>query len=96
MAILDTGMGIGIATRAMWEKWGPRKTRMDLQLVDGNLDRPLGLLEKVVMKSCGIKFEHTFAIVDFGQDPSYEVILDRPFMRQMMALEDWGYDYLYL
>ena len=48
------------------------------------------------MKSCGIEFEHTFAIVDFGQDPSYEVILGRPFMRQMMALEDWGNDYLYL
>ena len=48
------------------------------------------------MKSCGIKFEHTFAIVDFGQDPSYEVILGRPFMHQMMALKEWGYDYLYL
>ena len=99
LAILDTGAGIGIATKAMWEKWGKkalRKTRMDLQLADGNLERPLGLLENVVMKSCGIKFEHTFAIVDFGQDPSYEVILGRPFMRQMMALEDWGYDYLYL
>ena len=56
----------------------------------------MGLLENVLIKSCGIKFEHTFAIVDFGQDPSYEVILGRPFMRQMMALEDWGYDYLYL
>ena len=99
MAILDTGAGIGIATKAMWVKWGKkalRKTRMDLQLADGNLERPLGLLENVVIKTCGIKFEHTFAIVDFGQDPSYEVILGRPFMRQLMVLEDWGYDYLYL
>ena len=69
---------------------------MDLQLADGSLERPLGLLEHVVMKSCGIEFEHTFAIVDFGQDPSYEVILGRPFMCQLMALEDWGYDNLYL
>ena len=37
-----------------------------------------------------------FAIVNFGQDPSYEVILGRPFMRQLMILEDWGFDYLYL
>ena len=99
MAILDTGAGIGIATKAMWEKWGKkalRKTRMDLQLADGNLERPLGLLENVIIKTCGIDFEHTFAIVDFGQDPNYEVILGRPFMRQLMVLEDWGYDYLYL
>lgn len=99
MAILDTGAGIGIATKAMWIKWGKnalRKTRMDLQLVDGNLERPLGLLEHVVMNTCGIEFKHMFAIVNFGQDPSYEVILGRPFMRQLMVLEDWGYDYLYL
>ena len=99
MAILDTGAGIGIATKAMWEKWGKkalRKTCMDLQLADGNLEHPLGLLEHVIIKSCGIEFEHTFAIVDFGQDPNYEVILGRPFMRQLMVLEDWGYDYLYL
>ena len=27
MAILDTGAGIGIATRAMWEKWGREALR---------------------------------------------------------------------
>ena len=56
----------------------------------------MGLLEHVVMKTRGIEFEHMFAIVNFGQDPSYEVILGRPFMRQLMVLKDWGYDYLYL
>ena len=63
MAILDTRAGIGIATKAMWIKWEKGalcKTRMDLQLVvDGNLEQPLGLLEHVVMKTCGIEFEHT-------------------------------------
>ena len=43
-----------------------RKTRMDLQLADGNLEHPLGLLEHVIIKSCSIEFDHTFAIVDFG------------------------------
>ena len=61
-----------------------------------NLEWPLGLLEHVIIKSCGIEFEHTFAIVDFGQDPSYEVILGRLFIRQLMVLKDRGYDYLYL
>ena len=99
MAILDTEAGIKIATKAMWVKWGKkalRKTRMDLQLADGNLERPLCLLEHIIIKFCGIEFEHTFAIVDFGQDPSYEAILGRPFIRQLMVLEDWGCDYLYL
>ena len=35
-------------------------------------------------------------LVDFGQDPSYEVILGRPFMRQLKVIQDWGFDYLYL
>lgn len=41
MAILDTRAGIGIAMKVMWEKWDKkalRKTRTDLQLVDGNLE----------------------------------------------------------
>ena len=99
MVILDTGAGIGIATKAMWEKWDRkalRKTCMELQLANGSLEQPLGLLEHTIIKACRIEFEHTFAIVDFGKDPNYEVILGQPFMRELMVLEDWGYDYLYL
>ena len=70
---------------------------MQLQLVDKKLAKPLGILENVTLSSCGIKYEHNFAIVDFGTiDPNYEVILGRPFMRQLMAIQDWGYNYLYL
>ena len=99
LAILDTGAGVSIATKAMWIKWRKlslRKTRMELQLADGNLEHPLGMLENVLVESCGVKYEHSFAIVDFGQDPSYEVILGRPFMRQLQVIQDWGFDYLYL
>ena len=69
---------------------------MTLQLADGNLELPLGLLEHVIVNSCGVEYEHTFAVVDFGQDPSYEVILGRPFMHQLMVIQDWAYNYLYL
>ena len=69
---------------------------MRLQLADGQYAKPLGMLEKVTISSCGIKYDHTFAIVDFGTDPNYEVILGRPFMKQMMVIQDWGYNYLYL
>ena len=70
---------------------------MQLQLAtDGTVAKPLGMLERVTVTSCGIAFMHMFAIVDFGRDPNYEVILGRPFMRQMLVIQDWGYNYLYL
>ena len=68
---------------------------MPLKLAYGNQEHPLGLLEHVIVKSCGIEYEHTFVVVDFGQDPSYEVILGRPFMRQLMVIQDWAFNYLY-
>ena len=67
-----------------------------MQLADGSLENPIGLLENVTVKSCGIEYEHTFAIVDFGNNANYEVILGRPFMRQFKMIQDWGYNYLYL
>ena len=69
---------------------------MDLHLVDGNLEHPLGMLENVLVESCGVKYEHSFALVIFGQDQSYKVILGRPFMRQLQVIQGWGFDYLYL
>ena len=62
IAILDTGAGISIATKTVWEKWGRqalRKTRMQLQLADGKLAKPLGMLERVAVSSCGIRYTST-------------------------------------
>lgn len=83
-AILDSGARVSIATKTIWAKWGKpaiTQTRMNLQLADGSLENPLGLLKRVMVKSCGIEYEHTFAIVDFGKNANYEVILGRPFMQ---------------
>ena len=91
LAILDSGAGVAIATKKIWESWGKpamRKTRMKLQLVDGYIEKPIGLLEKVVVTSCGVEYEHTFAIVDFGKDPNYDIIMGRPFMRQLKMIQD--------
>ena len=52
----------------------------------------IGLLENVVT-SCGIEFEHTFAVVDFGKKPNYEIILGCPFMHQLKMIQDWGYNF---
>ena len=54
IAILDSGAGISIATKSMWEKWGKpivQSTRMNLQLADGSLEQPIGVLENVTVKS---------------------------------------------
>ena len=83
----------------MWEKWGKpaiHSTRMKLQLADGYVEKPMGLLEKVVVTSCGIEYEHTFAIVNFGKKNNYDIILGRLFMRKLKMVQDWGYEYIYL
>lgn len=90
-AILDSGAGIAIATKATWEQWGKpalRKTRMKLQLADGYIEQLLGLLKRVIVTSCGVEYEHTFVVVDFGKNPNYDIILGRPFMRQLKMGQD--------
>ena len=86
MAILNSGARVSIATKLMWEKWGKlaiQSTQMHLQLANDSLERPIGLLENALVNSCGIKYKHTFAIVDFGKETNYDVILGRPFMHQL-------------
>ena len=80
LAILDSGARVALIIVQVWEAWGKpalRKTQMKLQLVDSFMERLLGLLQKVVVISCGIEYEHTFAVVDFGKEPNYEIILGR-------------------
>ena len=61
---------------------------MNLQLADNSLENPIGLLENVTMKSYGIEYEYTFAIVDFGKNINYKVILGQPFMRKFKVVQD--------
>ena len=62
---------------------------MNLQLADGKLENPIGILENVALISCGIEYTHTFAVVDFGKEANYELILGRTFMRQFIMVQDW-------
>ncbi|RYA38459.1 hypothetical protein [Enterobacter cloacae complex sp. GF14B] len=83
MAILDSWAGIAIATKVVCESWGKStiiQTRMKLQLDDRHIEKLLGLLEKVIVSSCGIDHQYNFSIVDFGKRLNYEIILGRPFM----------------
>ncbi|MCO5593602.1 hypothetical protein L7F22_047617 [Adiantum nelumboides] len=99
IAILDSGAGVAIATKQIWDKWGRpalKKTRMKLQLADGYVEKPLSILEHIIVTLCGIDYEHTFTVVDFGKTKTFDVILGQPFMRQLKMIQDWGYDQIYL
>ena len=48
---------------------------MNLQLVDGKLENPIGILQNVALTSCGIEYTHTFAVVDFERGANYKLIL---------------------
>ena len=69
---------------------------MKLQLADEHLEPPLGILEGISITTCGIKLIHTFVVVDFGRKTAYDIILGRPFMRQIKMIQDWGNNHLYL
>ena len=69
---------------------------MGLQFADGEVKYPIELLEDTSISICSIEITHTFAIVDFGPETNYEIILGHPFMRQMLVVQDWGYNRLYL
>ena len=79
MAILDSGASISIATtKPMWERWGKptlHKTQANMQLVGGSLNNPIGIIKDITVESCGIEYEHTFAIVYIKLNTNYEVIL---------------------
>ena len=49
---------------------------MQLQLTDGTLAKPLGMLERVTVTRYGISFMQTFAIVDFAKNPIMRSFLD--------------------
>ena len=78
MAILDSRAGMSVATKSIWEKWGKptvRSTQMSLQLADGRLKNPIGILDNVALTICGIENTHSFVVVDFGRETNYKLIL---------------------
>ena len=57
-AILETGAGVSIITKETWIQWGKRaltSTRMGLQLADGEVKYPIGLLEDTSISICVLR-----------------------------------------
>lgn len=55
---------------------------MKLQLADGFIERPIGVLENIVVSLCGFDNMHTFAVVHFAKNTNYLIISRQPFMSQ--------------
>lgn len=64
------------------------RMRMVLQLDDGHIQRTVGLLEALEVRSCVMKYADIFATVNCGRDVDYRETLGRPFMRQLKMIED--------
>lgn len=54
--------------------------------MNGNLENPIGLMEKKTTKSFETKCEHIFVTMDFGKDTNYEIILGIPFAQQFRII----------
>ena len=63
---------------------------MNLQLADGKLENPIGILEDVALISCGIEYTHSFAVVDFGRDRVYPLLRCSRFWKRSKLRVDLG------
>lgn len=52
--------------------------KVGLQFANGNIEYTICLFVNARVKTCGIKFDHTFVVVGFGEGPYHEIILKRP------------------
>ena len=64
--------------------------------MDRFMESSIGVLEKVAVSSCGIEYEHTFVVVDFGTKTHFQIILGCPIMHQFKMIQDSDYNYIYL
>ena len=66
LSIFNSGVGVAMDAKKFWDSRGKlalRKTSLKLQLVDGYIKSPIGLLEKIIVSSYGIEYENNFIIV---------------------------------
>ena len=65
-------------------------TRMTLQLADGLITRPYGVVEDVLVKVRRFTFRADFVIMDIEKDAEIPLILGCPFMLTANCMVDMG------
>ncbi|GKD46036.1 reverse transcriptase domain-containing protein, partial [Tanacetum coccineum] len=90
-ALDDLGASINLMPLSVWKKLSlPNltSTRMNLELADRSITRPIGVTEDVFVKVGKFHFLADFVVVDYDADPQVPLILERPFLRTAHALID--------
>ena len=60
-----------------------------VKMADGATAKPIGMLRDLRIKVLKHRVKHTFIVMDFSKQPdSYEMILERPFMREAKMIHD--------
>nr|GEU42128.1 reverse transcriptase domain-containing protein [Tanacetum cinerariifolium] len=90
-ALADLGASINLMPLSVWKKLGLPElisTRMTLKLANRVICTSAGIARDVFVLVGKFTFLADFVIVDYKSDPSFPLILGRPFLRTARALID--------
>ncbi|XP_070034511.1 uncharacterized protein [Nicotiana tomentosiformis] len=90
-ALCDNGASINLIPLAIYKQAGlgmPSPTSMRLQMADYSINRPVGIIDDVLMKVGKFLLPADFVILDCAVDKEIPIILGRPFLDTVIALMD--------
>nr|GEY83392.1 retrovirus-related Pol polyprotein from transposon TNT 1-94 [Tanacetum cinerariifolium] len=91
LALADLDASINLMSLSVWNKLyvpGFSPTRMNLELAERSISRPVRVAEDVYVKVGSFHFSADFIVVDFNADPRVPLILGRSFLKTERALID--------
>ena len=90
-ALCDLGASINLIPLSIFKRLGlgeARPTTVTLQLADGSLKHPRGIIEDVLVKVDKFIFPADFIVLDMEEDKEIPIILGRPFLATGRAMID--------
>ena len=95
-SLLDSGASVNVMPKALYDKFkfgDLEPIMLELQLADGSIKEPYGIMEDVVVTVKNCKFPVDFVVIDMklaGNLSKAPIILGRPFLATARAITDWG------
>ena len=90
-ALLDLGASINLTLLSMLRRIGEvevKPTHMTLQLTDGSIKRPYGIVEDLLVEMDKFLFSVDFVVMDIKEYVDVPLILERPFMKTTKVIID--------
>ena len=94
-SLLDSGAGVNLLLKALYDKFKFGELEpifLELQLADGSIKKPLGILEDVMVRVEQCVFPVDFIIAEMSVPDHLSrapIILGRPFLATTRAMTDW-------